>query len=158
MDELSEIAFVIIKPDAIERGLVGRLITRFEETYLRVMALQERHKSPEWAMQHYAHLHEKEFFPQLVKFMTFRSVVSMNVVGPHAIQRLRAIAGATCPWEAAPGTIRGDLGHFPAMYNLVHVSESIEAADRERALFYNTVTDVVVGDDDDEESEPAQRI
>lgn len=156
MDNLSEIAFVIIKPDAIERGLVGRVITRIEETYLRVMALQERHKTEEWAMQHYAHLHEQEFFPNLVKFMTFRPVVSLNVVGPHAIQRLRAIAGATCPWEAAPGTIRGDLGHFPAMYNLIHVSESPEAADRERDLFYNMATDVVVSDD--EESEPPQRL
>lgn len=144
MDTVShEVAFCIIKPDAIERCLVGQILARVEATYMRMMALQERHKSIEWANQHYAHLVGQPFYGELAKFMTVRPIISFNVVAPNAIARMRKLIGATDSREAAPGTIRGDWGHFPIMYNLIHVSDSVEAADRERALFYDIRTDIV---------------
>lgn len=126
--------------------MVGRIITRIEETYMRVMAIQERHKSLEWAEQHYAHLKDEPFFEALCKFMCVRPIIALNVVGVNAIARMRKLAGSTNSAEAAPGTIRGDWGHFPVMYNLIHVSESEEAADRERDLFYAMDTTVLVSE------------
>lgn len=136
-----EFTFVIIKPDALERGLLGRIISRIEDAYLRISVIQERHKTIEWAAQHYAHLRNELFFSNLVKFMTSRSLVGFVVSGEHAIKRMRTLVGATKSWEAAPGTIRGDWGNSPAMYNLIHVSDSQEAAQRELELFFDVTTD-----------------
>lgn len=138
-----EYTFVIIKPDALERGLMGRIFSRIEDSFLRISGIQERHKTTKWAEAHYEHLKDESFFGQLVQFMTARSVVGFVVGGPHAIVRMRALVGATKSWEAAPGTIRGDWGNYPAMFNLIHVSDSKEAADRELALFYKVETDHV---------------
>jgi nucleoside-diphosphate kinase len=140
MTEL-EYTFNIIKPDALERGMMGRIFSRIEDSFLRISGLQERYKSRKWAEEHYAHLKNEPFFEQLVDFMISRSLVGFVVGGAHAITRMRNIAGATKPWEAAPGSIRGDWGHFPAMFNLIHVSDSQKAAEREIALYYKTETD-----------------
>lgn len=148
MDNIS-VAFIIIKPDAIERNLVGRIISRFEDTHLRVMAIQERHKTIEWAQQHYSEHANNEYFEALTKFMVMRPIISFNVAGLHAIRRCRLLVGPTKSWEAPAGTIRGDFGTCPAMYNCVHVSDSEEAAHRERVLFYAMETTVVKTPDEE---------
>jgi nucleoside-diphosphate kinase len=122
--------------------MVGKILTRIEETYMRILAVQERHKTLEWAAQHYVHLRDKPYFEDLCKFMCVRPIISVNVVGWNSIERMRKLAGSTNSQEAAPGTIRGDWGHYPIMYNLIHVSDSEEAADRERDLFYDLKTTV----------------
>jgi nucleoside-diphosphate kinase len=123
--------------------MMGRIFTRIEDTFLRISGIQERHKNEAWAEEHYKHLSDKPFFQQLVKFMTARSVVGFVVGGPHAVKRMRKLVGNTCSWEAAPGTVRGDWGNFPAMFNLIHVADSKEAAEREVALFFDIRTDQI---------------
>jgi nucleoside-diphosphate kinase len=142
-----EIAFVIIKPDAIERGLVGRIISQFEDTYYKITAFYSRQKTIAWAAQHYHEHCDKDYFENLCKFMTMCELHSFCVTGIGAIARCRKITGETCSWKAEPGTIRGDFGSHPAMYNCVHVSDSIESSERERALFYDSETDEK-GEDD----------
>jgi len=135
-----EAAFVIVKPDAIERCLVGKIITRIEETYMSISGLQERHKTLEWAKEHYGHLKGEPFFGELCRFMTMSPILALNVIGSDAVYRMRKLAGATDSRIAAPGTIRGDWGHYPIMYNLIHVSDSPGTAHRERELFYDITT------------------
>jgi len=134
--------FVLIKPDAMDRRLVGRIIARIEDTNLMIHHYQERHKTNVWARAHYAHVDGQWFFDQLVEFMTSRSMLGFEVSGPYVIERLRMIAGSTCSWEAGPGTIRGDMGGYPAFHNLIHVSDSFEAYNREWTLFSDPKTDV----------------
>jgi len=136
-----QVTFVIIKPDAIERQLVGEIISRIEHTYLRLNAIQTRHKTPEWAKRHYAHLVEHAFYPALEEFMTQAPLIGFVVHGPNAVARVRQIVGATRPLEAAPGTIRGDYGYDPPRYNLIHASDSVDAAEREIGIFYDCSTD-----------------
>ena len=136
-------AFCIIKPDAMERGFLGPIITRIEQTFLRISALQMRQKNAEWAKQHYDDHVDKDYFDKLVAFMTARSIVGFVVSGPHAINRLRALVGGTQSWNQPAGTIRGDWGAYPAMYNLIHVSDSPECAERELKLFTDITTDEV---------------
>ncbi len=136
-----EIVFVILKPDALERGLAGRIISRIEDTYLRLDGMSSRRKTREWCDRHYGHLRGETFYDKLVEFMTARSILGFGVSGPNAIQRMRALAGPTKPWEAPPGTIRGDFGGYPAMYNLIHVSDSDDAARNEVRWFYDITTD-----------------
>lgn len=121
---------------------MGEILTRIERTYLRIGTMQMRHKSVAWVEQHYAHLINQDFFPQLTAFMTARPILGFSVIGPHAIERMRALAGPTESWKAAPGTIRGDMGGNPAMYNLIHVSDSQESSDREFKLFMDLDTDL----------------
>lgn len=136
-----ELVFVIIKPDALERGLCGRIISRIEDTYLRIDGMQSRRKTRAWCDVHYAHLRQLSFYDKLVEFMTTRSILGFGVSGPNAIKRMRALIGPTKPWEAPPGTIRGDFGGYPAMYNLIHASDSEINAHNELQWFYDIVTD-----------------
>jgi nucleoside-diphosphate kinase len=136
-------AFCLIKPDAIERGMIGRIFSRIEDAFLQIDMMQMRHKTAAWAEKHYGILNDQPFFPDLVNFMTVRPIIGFVVSGPHAISRLRKLVGDTKSWQAAPGSIRGDWGSFPAMYNLIHVSESQEEAPRELALFVDINTDNV---------------
>lgn len=145
-----EVAFVIIKPDAIERGLIGEVFSRIERMNMRILGLQERQKTLDWAEQHYEHLKDKPYFEELCRFMCTRPIIGFNVAGVDAVKRLRRLAGATDSREAAPGTLRGDYGTFPVMYNVVHVSDSPEAADRERGLFYEIDTTVLAATDEEE--------
>lgn len=146
LPQVREWTFCIVKPDALLRGIAGRIITRIEDTHLRVTGFQTRHKSPDWARNHYLHLQHKPFFPQLVEFMTAHPILGFLVSGPCAIKRMRALAGNTLPHEAAPGTIRGDFGGYPAMYNCIHVSDSLVTAQREHRLFMDVETDQVYKD------------
>jgi len=127
---------VIVKPDAVERGLIGEIITRLERKGLLLVAAELRTIAPAQAKEHYAEHAERPFFVDLVEFFTRSPVVLLVVEGPKDTYAVvRAMIGATNPAEAIPGTIRGDLG-IETTENLVHGSDSQESAAREIALFF----------------------
>lgn len=127
---------VICKPDAVERGLVGTIISRLEGKGLTLAALELRMVTTALAERHYAEHAGKAFFDDLVVFITRSPVVAMVVEGPDDTYKVvRNLMGATNPTEAAPGTIRGDLA-IQMSENLVHGSDSPESAEREIALFF----------------------
>jgi nucleoside-diphosphate kinase len=127
---------VIAKPDAVERGLVGEIISRIEHKGLRLVAAELRHIDTELAGRHYAEHEGKPFFPDLVGFITRSPVVVLVVEGPGDTWKvLRTMMGVTNPKDAAPGTIRGDFG-IEVTENLVHGSDGPESAAREIALFF----------------------
>ncbi len=127
---------MLVKPDGVQRGLVGRIITRLEEKGLQLVAVKLVRVSDELAHRHYAAHEGKAFFPGLVEFITSSPVVAIVVSGKGAVEVVRRLMGETDPVRAAPGTIRGDLG-LDIGYNLVHGSDSPEAAAREIALFFS---------------------
>jgi nucleoside-diphosphate kinase len=127
---------VICKPDAVERGLVGEIISRLERRTLTLIAAELRTIDAELAGQHYAEHADKPFFGELVDFITRGPAMVMVVEGPEDTwQVVRTMMGTTNPRDAAPGTIRGDLGIL-FTENLIHGSDSLESADREIALFF----------------------
>jgi nucleoside-diphosphate kinase len=134
---MSERTLVICKPDAVERGLVGEIISRIERKGLRIAEMRMTTISKELAGRHYAEHQGKAFYDDLVAFITRGPVVVMSVEGPEAWKVLRTIMGATNPRDAAPGTIRGDLG-IELTENLVHGSDSAESAVRELELFFGS--------------------
>lgn len=134
-------SFVIIKPDAIERGYIGRIITRIEDVGFRLSGMQQRRKSEEWCRAHYSNVDNEEVMQALVGFMSAVPILGFVVSGPWAIPRLRKMVGGTNSVEAANGTIRSDYGGFPIMYNCIHASESPDEAQREWTLFYNSNLD-----------------
>lgn len=119
----------------MQRGLCGRILARFEEKGLKIVALKLMRISPELAARHYEAHREKKFYPGLVRFMTSSPVVAMALEGVDAIRICRNLMGATFGADAAPGTIRGDFGSSRS-YNLVHGSDGPEAAARELELFF----------------------
>ncbi|MEZ5144352.1 MAG: nucleoside-diphosphate kinase [Acidimicrobiales bacterium] len=128
--------FVICKPDAVERGLVGEIVGRFERKGLTLVALELRQVAEELAAAHYDEHKDKPFFGELIEFITRSPVVAMVVEGPEDTWKLvRAMMGVTNPRESAPGTIRGDLG-IVTTENLVHGSDSLASAEREIALWF----------------------
>lgn len=127
---------MIAKPDAVERGLVGELVSRLERKGLRLVAAELRTLTAEVAGRHYAEHQGKPFYDDLVAFITRSPVLLMVVEGPTETYRVvRALMGATNPTEAAPGTIRGDLA-VELTENLVHGSDSPESAAREIEIFF----------------------
>jgi nucleoside-diphosphate kinase len=130
-----ESTLLIIKPDALRRGLAGTIISRVERKGLRIEAMKTIRIDHELATQHYAEHAEKPFFDELVGFITSGDVIVAKVTGREAISVLRGLMGATDPAKAAQGTIRGDLG-LEITENLVHGSDSPESAERELALFF----------------------
>jgi len=127
---------VIAKPDAVERGLSGEIISRLERKGLRLVAAELRTLTVETAQRHYAEHDGKPFFGELVTFITRSPVLVMVVEGPDdAFRVVRNLMGATNPVDAAPGTIRGDLA-IDMGENLVHGSDSNESAAREIELFF----------------------
>lgn len=131
-----ERTLVIIKPDGVERGLVGEIVGRLEAKGLRMLAAELRQMPLEIAERHYEEHKGKPFFGELIEFITRSPSLVAVIEGPeetHAV--VRALMGATDPKKAAPGTIRGDLGtEMPD--NLVHGSDSLQSAAREIALFF----------------------
>ena len=127
---------VICKPDAVERGLVGAILSRFERRGLTITALERRVLDEELLARHYEEHVGKGFYAELVTFMSRGPVVTAAIEGPEETWRVvRDMMGATNPRNAAPGTIRGDLGiHFTE--NLIHGSDSAESAVRELELFF----------------------
>jgi nucleoside-diphosphate kinase len=127
---------VIVKPDAVERGLIGEIIGRFERKGLRLVATDLRLIDDDLAGRHYAEHAERPFFPELVDFITRSPALVAVVEGPADTWKVvRTLMGTTDPKEAAPGTIRGDLGSL-LTENLVHGSDSATSAAREIELFY----------------------
>ena len=130
-----ERTLIILKPDAVQRGLIGEIVGRIEKRGLRIAAMKLMQVTEELASQHYAEHVSKSFYPSLLHFITASPVVAMVVEGPEAVKVMRATMGKTNAREAAPGTIRGDLG-LSKSNNLVHGSDSLESARREVALFF----------------------
>ncbi|GIF95752.1 nucleoside-diphosphate kinase [Catellatospora citrea] len=132
---MSERSLVLIKPDAVRRGLVGEIILRFERKGLAVDALVLRTMDADLADAHYAEHVEKAFYPPLKAFMTSGPLVAAIVSGDEAIAVIRLLVGATDGRAAAAGTIRGDLS-LSNRENLVHASDSAESAEREIKLWF----------------------
>ena len=127
---------IILKPDAVQRGLMGRIISRFEDKGLQVVGAKFMQISQELAATHYADHQGKPFYDGLVQFMTSSPVLVMALRGNNAITISRGMMGATFGSKADPGTIRGDFG-VSISFNLIHGSDSPEAAERELGLFFN---------------------
>ncbi|ACV58703.1 nucleoside-diphosphate kinase [Alicyclobacillus acidocaldarius] len=134
-DMAREQTFVMVKPDGVQRGLVGEIVARFERKGLKLVAAKLVQVSKELAEAHYAEHRERPFFGELVQFITSSPVFAMILEGENAIAVVRAMMGKTNPAEAAPGTIRGDLGLTIGM-NVVHGSDSPESAKREIELWF----------------------
>jgi nucleoside-diphosphate kinase len=132
---LSERSLVLIKPDAVRRGLVGEILGRFERKGLVVEALVLRSMDGELADEHYADHVEKAFYPPLKDFMTSGPLVAVVLAGDEVIEVVRTMIGATDGRKAAAGTIRGDLS-LSNRENLVHASDSPDSAKRELALWF----------------------
>lgn len=127
--------YVMLKPDAYDRKLMGKIITRIEEKGWKITNMKMMMLNEEILKIHYAHLVEKPFFGELVAFMTSGPVVGMIVEGDSVIEGVRTLVGSTKWFEAAPGTIRGDYA-FNTTCNLVHASDSVENADAEIKRFF----------------------
>jgi len=131
-----ERTFVMVKPDGVQRNLVGKIVSRFEEKGLKIVALKMMKVDKELARKHYGEHEGKPFFEGLVKYITSGPVVAMVLEGKGAVETVRAAMGATDPLKAEPGTIRGAYG-LDIGRNVVHGSDSPESAKREIALFFS---------------------
>ena len=132
---MTERTLVLLKPDAVRRGLIGEIIGRFEAKGLVLVAMDLRTISPEMADQHYAEHVGRDFYPLLRSFVTSGPMVAAALEGDEAVEVVRALNGATDGRQAAPGTIRGDLS-LSNRENLVHGSDSEQSAKREIALWF----------------------
>lgn len=131
-----ERTFILLKPDCVQRRLMGQVIARFEQKGLNFVAMKMLRITPELAKQHYAEHVEKGWYPTLEEFITGGPVLAAVVEGLEAIQVVRDMLGATSGLQAAPGTIRGDYSSSRQM-NLVHGSDGPEAAQREISLYFS---------------------
>jgi len=132
-----EKTLVLVKPDGVQKGVIGDIINRFERRGLKIVGLKMMHLSRELAGKHYAEHEGKPFYNELVDFITSGPLVAMVVAGENAIKAVRAMMGATNPLEAAPGTIRGDYA-LNIGNNIVHGSDSPESAAREISIFFDS--------------------
>ena len=132
-----ETTLIILKPDAVQRGLMGRIISRFEDKGLQVVGAKFMQISQDLAARHYADHKEKPFYAGLVSFMTSSPVLVLALRGNGAIAICRSMMGATFGFKADAGTIRGDFG-VSSSFNLIHGSDSPEAAARELELFFDS--------------------
>lgn len=131
-----ERTLILLKPDCVQRRLIGRIITRFEEKSLDIVAMKLMNVTPELSKKHYAEHVEKPFYPGLEAFITGAPVVAMIVQGLDVIRVIREMLGATSGLKANPGTIRGDYSGSRQM-NLVHASDGPEAAAKEIKLYFS---------------------
>ncbi len=130
-----ERTLILLKPDAVSRGLIGEIISRFEKKGLKIVGMKMLWMDKELARNHYAKYVDKPFFPLLEKFMTSKPIVAMVLEGKDAIKVVRTMVGSTNGREASPGTIRGDFG-MSISKNLIHASDSEETAKEEIARFF----------------------
>jgi nucleoside-diphosphate kinase len=126
---------VLVKPDAVRRGLIGEVLSRIERKGLRIVAMDLRTIDTDLAQTHYAEHVGKPFFEPLVRFITSGPLVALVVEGPRAIEAFRGLAGATDPVKATAGTIRGDHA-LDVQQNIVHGSDSPDSAEREIKIFF----------------------
>lgn len=127
--------FAIIKPDAVEDGNVGDILSRYEHAKLRPVAMDQRTITPEFADRHYSEHVGRDYYPALRDFMTEGPLIALVLEGEEAVARVRALNGATDPAKAAPGTIRADFAQS-VRRNAVHASDSPETAASEIALWF----------------------
>lgn len=132
---MSQRTLILVKPDGVQRGIIGDVISRIERKGLKVVALELRTIETDTAHAHYAEHAEKPFFRNVVEFITSGPAVALVAEGERAIEAFRAVAGATDPVKASPGTIRGDYA-LEVGQNIVHGSDSPEAAEREIKIFF----------------------
>ena len=132
----TERTLVLVKPDGVQRGIAGEIISRLERTGLQIIGLKLMQISDDLASQHYGEHHGKQFYQGLVSFITSSPVIALVLEGPSAISTTRKIMGATNPADSAPGTIRGDFG-VDMGRNLIHGSANLEDAAREVSLFFS---------------------
>ncbi len=130
-----ETTLILFKPDALHRGLVGRILSRFEDKGLQLVGLRMMRMSPETAAKHYAEHVGRPFYEGLVGFMTGSPIIAMALRGPDAVTVARRMMGKTFGIEAEAGTLRGDFGCSKS-YNLLHGSDSAESAERELGIFF----------------------
>ena len=131
-----ERTLIILKPDAVQRRLAGRIIQRFEDKGLKIVGMKFMRISRALAEQHYASHHGKPFYPRLIDYITGGPVILMVLQGERCLEIARTLMGSTFGYEAAPGTLRGDFG-CGQTYNLVHGSDSAETARMEIGLFFD---------------------
>ena len=132
-----EKTLVLLKPDAVQRALVGEIISRIESKGLKVAGMKLILVNNELARKHYSEHVDKPFYAGLEKFITSSPLVAMVIQGESAISVVRELMGPTDPKSAAPGTIRGDFGMTIGM-NLIHGSDSVESAERELGIFFDS--------------------
>jgi nucleoside-diphosphate kinase len=131
-----ERTLVLIKPDAVQRGVAGTIIARFERRGLRIVAMKMIQMDKALAQRHYAVHQSKPFFNDLVKFITSNPIIAAVFEGKNAVEVVRQTMGETNSAKASPGTIRGDYG-IDLQYNLVHGSDSVENAAKEISIFFS---------------------
>jgi nucleoside-diphosphate kinase len=130
-----ERTLIILKPDAVQRGLLGAILSRFESRGFSIAGMKMVQLTPSLLKEHYAHIADKPFFPGIASFMSSSPVVVAVVEGKDAVEATRAMCGPTNARKAAPGTIRGDYS-LSMQCNVIHASDSIESAQKEIARFF----------------------
>lgn len=137
--------FVAIKPDGVQRGIVGEIISRFEKVGLKLVGMKLIHVDPDFAKLHYNDHVEKFFYPMLEKYITSGPVVAMVLEGENSVDMVRKLVGETAPEKSMPGTIRGDYAHMGysrgdeheyGIINLIHASDAPETAEKEIGLWF----------------------
>lgn len=132
----TENTLILVKPDGVQRKLIGTIVSRIENKGLQIVAMKMLNVTAEMSRQHYEEHAEKPFYPELEAFITSAPVVAMVVSGPEAVSTMRTLIGATNGRAAAPGTIRGDFGCSQQM-NMIHGSDSVESAARETKIYFS---------------------
>lgn len=130
-----EKTFLMIKPDGVQRGLVGEIVQRFEAKGFKMLGMKLIQVSEELAGEHYAEHVGKPFYPGLIEYITSAPVMAMCFAGKDVVAQARKMMGSTNPADAAPGTIRGDFGQDIGR-NIIHGSDSVESADKELAVYF----------------------
>lgn len=130
-----ERTFVAIKPDGVKRGLIGRIIERFEDKGFKIVGMKLLQVTPELAAKHYEEHQGKPFYNRLIYYITSAPIVAMVVQGYNAVESVRHIVGATSPMNADVGTIRADFAQIME-YNVIHASDSIDSANREIDIYF----------------------
>lgn len=133
---MAERTLVLLKPDTVQRGIAGQVISRLEARGLKIVGMKLMRMDMDIAQRHYAEHVEKPFFKGLSEFMMSRPIVALAIEGKNVVEVVRSTVGATNPQAAAPGTIRGDMAQDIGR-NLIHGSDSNEAAAREMAIFFS---------------------
>ncbi len=131
-----ERTFVAVKPDGVQRGLIGEVVSRFERKGFKVLAMKLLQVSDKQAAEHYAEHEGKPFYPRLVNYIQSGPILAMVIKGYGAVDSVRHIVGATNPVNADVGTIRADFAQVME-YNVIHASDSISSAEREIAIYFN---------------------
>jgi nucleoside-diphosphate kinase len=130
-----ERTLVILKPDAVERKLVGEIVSRFEKRNFKIIEMKMTKIDREKAKEHYSHISDMPFFSDMIEYITMGEAIVMILEGDNVIKMVRSMIGKTSCFESSPGTIRGDFGYHRFM-NLIHASDSLESAENEICRFF----------------------